>query len=506
MKFYKELMILLFFLLFFSFPSLAQVPVSRSVEFDYVRNNGDNIPLNEWKDLVFSSTDSITFRFSLKASEGEKSSFRFRIDIRTQNDSSFTLQWQPSISFKGLFEGNYQIKVSAFDPRNQWSAEPTTLSFRIDNKEAALKKELSTLKEKLKMQDTLRVKVMNSVAFFDYLYIIAAFFAGLIVFIIVYFVFLRKGKSEKKSSTYIDTFKMSTNPENNDLKAKFDKLVAENGNLKAEIAALRGQIDGLNARSVDLQEQNKELKEQMDRMQKSREELEELQKQKDDLFAVIIHDIKNPASLIKSLVDLLRSYDLTAVEQQEVMNDIFETTTKIVNLSQEVSRVLALEGTKLRMTFEKEQINYIIKDVVRRNEIHAKNKNISVLFDIDEELPPLEIDVQKIDEVIDNLISNGIKFSPSGSKVRVKTVKELKRVVVEISDNGLGLSEEDVQMAFQRGTRLGAQPTGGESSSGFGLWIVKKLIEAHGGKVWVKSVLGKGSTFAISLPFTQERD
>ncbi len=514
-KIFKKIKRVFFFTLTFFFlfnltgSLFCQDSQSRRVVFETVKINGDAIPEELWDDLVFSAEDSITFRFSLKADGGEKSRFRFRIDIRTSNDSSFRLQWQPVISYKGLYEGNYRIKVSAFDPRSRWTADPAVLYFRVDDKEAALRKEVSELKERLNQRntaDTVRVTDEKKSFSFDLISILIGIFAGILFFIIIYFAFLRKKTAKEKSSTYMETFKMETTPEETVPKEKYNKVIAENSNLKAEISSLRGQIDGLNARSEELSNQNKDLKEQMDRIEKSRDEIEELQKQKDDLFAVIIHDIKNPASLIKSLVDLLRSYDLTAVEQQEVMNDIFETTTKIVNLSQEVSRILALEGTKLTLKLENEQINDIIKDVVRRNDVHAKKKNISILLDLDENLPGVEMDVQKIDEVIDNLISNGIKFSPEGTKVRVKSAKELKRVVVEVSDNGQGLSEEDVQSAFQRGTRLSAKPTGGETSSGFGLWIVKKLIEAHQGKVWVKSVLGKGSTFALSLPFKQEKD
>ena len=98
-------------------------------------------------------------------------------------------------------------------------------------------------------------------------------------------------------------------------------------------------------------------------------------------------------------------------------------------------------------------------------------------------------------------MSNAIKKKKKKGKVRILTKKENNNMIVEISDNGLGLSEEDVQKAFQRGVRLSATPTAGESSSGFGLWIVKKLVEAHKGKVWIRSALGRGSTFAFSIPY-----
>jgi signal transduction histidine kinase len=119
-------------------------------------------------------------------------------------------------------------------------------------------------------------------------------------------------------------------------------------------------------------------------------------------------------------------------------------------------------------------------------------------------MPDVDLDYQKIDEVIDNLVSNAIKFSHKGGKIRIKTRKNGNNdVTVEVSDNGLGLTEEDIQRAFQRGSKLSAQPTGGEASSGLGLWIVKKLVEAHNGKVWVKSALGQGSTFAFTIPLKQ---
>jgi len=114
------------------------------------------------------------------------------------------------------------------------------------------------------------------------------------------------------------------------------------------------------------------------------------------------------------------------------------------------------------------------------------------------------MDVQKIDEVLDNLISNALKFSHEKGTVRIRTHKQDSNILIEISDNGLGLSEEDIKEAFQRGAKLSAKPTQGEPSSGLGLWIVKKLIEAHKGRVWVKSTLGKGSTFSISLPIVKE--
>jgi signal transduction histidine kinase len=283
-------------------------------------------------------------------------------------------------------------------------------------------------------------------------------------------------------------------------KEDYDKLNTECQRVKSELASLRNKIDAMNIRSAELQQQNKELKEQVESVNKTLDDLKLIQKEKDALFATVIHDIKNPAGLIKSLVELLRSYDLTANEQKDILKDIVETTTRIVTLSQEVSRILALEGGRIILNYESVNINEIIQDVYRFNTVNAEKKSINLLIEFAEDPLEVSVDPQKISEVTDNLLSNAIKFTPKNGTVKLKTKRTNDSVVVEVADNGLGLSEEDIRNAFHQGAQLSAKPTAGETSSGLGLWIVKKLVEAHKGRVWVKSALGKGSTFFFSLP------
>ena len=98
------------------------------------------------------------------------------------------------------------------------------------------------------------------------------------------------------------------------------------------------------------------------------------------------------------------------------------------------------------------------------------------------------------------MLNNAIKYGPKDTEVILESFFTDTKVTIEVSDNGVGLSEEDLKNIFNKGATLSAKPTGNESSSGLGLWIVKKLVEAHHGKVWVKSKVGKGSTFVVELP------
>lgn len=284
-----------------------------------------------------------------------------------------------------------------------------------------------------------------------------------------------------------------------------NKLIRENSNLKAEIDALRERIDALQDRCNDLRAQKSDLTVRVEMLAQSKVEIENLQKQKDELFAVLIHDIKNPAGMIKNLVELLFHYNLNANEQQDIISDIFKTTTTIVSLSQEISRVMALETTELKLTISIIDLNDIIFTALKRNKDKADKKHITMKSEIEKFLPEIEADHLMIEEIIENLLSNAVKFTHENGKVLIRVNKESEtKIIVEVIDTGQGLSEGDIRNAFVRGAKLSASPTAGESSSGLGLWVVKKLVDGHNGRVMIKSILKKGSNFAFTIPTVHE--
>lgn len=463
--------------------------------------NGKAITPDKMDKIVLSTYDSLKINYSIESDEkANLNSYYFRVTLSNSLDSSSKVTGVSSALYTSLNEGNYVFSVGAFDLKGAWLASNESFSFKVSNSESELIKELEQKEILLKeYEEKIEASGNPLKGGFDLLSILLGAFVGLVLGIPIALVFARIFSPKVKKSNR-GVRNMNNEETITISKEEYNKLLTENSNLRAEIAALRGQIDAMQARAVEMKKRNKDLEESIASLSSSKNELESLQKQKDELFALIIHDIKNPAALIKSLVELLRSYDLSAVEQQEIINDIAETTTRIVALSHEVSKILALETSRLMLDIEPAQVSEIVTDVVRRNTIQSDTKGITMTSDIAENLPEAEIDIQKIEEVVDNLISNAIKFTQKGGKVHVRAFVENKNITVEVTDNGLGLSESDVRNAFQRGSRLSATPTAGESSTGLGLWIVKKLIDAHSGRVWVKSTLGKGSTFAFSLP------
>lgn len=502
MKIGTKLSLIIIFFLISSHLEAQDQGELKDIRFNKILVNGEAKDIGT-NTVLISSRDTIAISYGVEVGKDElRRNFLFRIGLIRGNDQKMESTGSPSATYMNLAEDRYLFVISAFDLEGTWRTPIDTLIIEVDDSKAALAAEIGNLQLEIMRKDSL-LKAMESGkseqvkprSMNTYLLLTIALILGSVVTIFVFTILGRKEKLSHKE----EANKMQYESEQKS--SSLENLKEENGRLKAELSVLRGQISAMQDRSDEIQLQNKELKGIIEKLNSSKQELEELQVQKDELFAVVIHDIKNPVSLIKSLVELLTSYDLTASEQQEIMEDLTKTTLRIVSLSQEVSKIMTLEGNKLHLNYEKLDIKEILDDVYQRNKANADKKLIKMTNEVQEGLPEISIDANKIDEVADNLISNAIKFTQEGGDIRIKTVLETKGITVQISDTGLGLSEEDIKRTFMRGSKLGAKPTGGESSTGLGLWIVKKLIEAHDGRVWVKSSLGKGSTFAFYLPF-----
>ena len=313
------------------------------------------------------------------------------------------------------------------------------------------------------------------------------------------------GTSQQKSKkTYervtTDSGDARSRQDNAQLLETIRQLKDENNVLRMQTDAQKNQIEILKKQHAELSEVNNELIAQKERHAASQVQLEILQKQKEDLFAIAIHDLKNPAGAIKGYVDLLQSYDYNAVEQQEIMGHLVSTSSRIVEIAQSISVIIAESENVGSMNMVRSPIKVMIDAVCNRNMVYAQSKGVKVINSSSPDSPPILIDEFKFEEVIENLINNAIKFANEGTIVQVRSYFNSTHVLVEISDNGVGMSKEDVARAFTKGAKLSAKPTAGEPSSGLGLWIVKNIVEGHGGKVNIESKLGAGTKFTIQLP------
>ena len=282
------------------------------------------------------------------------------------------------------------------------------------------------------------------------------------------------------------------------LRNELNRIGGHNEFLSAKINVLDEKIKLLEKANIQLLQKKEELL-------AAKQKLEALQKRKDEVFATAVHDIKNPASAIHGYLELLESYDLTASEQQEIIQNMIQSSEQIFKLTKEITEVVANENPEPMLKKASTSIKNIIDSVCSQNMAYADSKKVKLVNKSSMNIPNVLIDGGKIEEVIDNLVNNAIKYAPEGTSVFVSTYFTSAKLTVEVADDGVGLSDEDVSKAFTKGTKLSSKPTGKESSSGLGLWIVKRIVEEHDGKVFLKSKLGVGSTFSFELPVVKER-
>lgn len=464
------------------------------VSVDEVNVNGETADTYYGDNIVISNSDSILFKYSVNP-KLESEPVLYRVMLIMGNDTSINVISGLEVRYANLPQANYKFIISAFDSSGKLNAKEDRIEFKVDNnlnsvlvRSNNLEAQIEDLKKKLEEleEDNGIVSIVADIALIILIIVI-------LIFVVIYF---RNRPKKKKSSLATKQKEVKVSSSNQ------KDLALENANLKAELTALRMQIDKMQEQSRNLVLQNKGLQETLNISNKSKLELEELQKQKEELFAVIVHDIKNPASVIKGLVDLLTNYDSTASDFEDIMKDIAASSSRILMLSSEISKIMALEGTVLKLHYEDVDINDIANDVFTRNSYNARNKSLTYECMFDNNLPEIALDILRIDEVMDNLISNAIKYTDRSGSILVETTfdKDKNHIVFSVSDTGQGLSEEDIKGTFMKGATLSSKPTAGESATGLGLWIVKKMVEAHDGYVWVKSKKGEGSTFAFSIP------
>ncbi|MBD1207410.1 MAG: hybrid sensor histidine kinase/response regulator [Ignavibacteria bacterium] len=243
------------------------------------------------------------------------------------------------------------------------------------------------------------------------------------------------------------------------------------------------------------------VEERTRQLHKQNEELVALNAEKNEFLGIAAHDLKNPLSGIKSLSEMLlySADDLTDAYRQEFLHQILASSERMFELITNLLDVNAIEQQGIALSIVRLDSVPIVRMICDMYNTRAEAKQIRVLT----EAPPealVHADELAMQQVIDNIVSNAVKYSPHGKNITVRITQNSTTVRIAVQDEGPGLSEEDKTKLFGKFARLSARPTGGEHSTGLGLSIVKKMVEAMNGKVWCESELGKGACFIVELP------
>ncbi len=230
--------------------------------------------------------------------------------------------------------------------------------------------------------------------------------------------------------------------------------------------------------------------------------LEELNEQKNKFLGIAAHDLRNPISAINMFSSLILEEEDTGLNEEYVdfVEEIKNSSTFMLKLLNDLLDISKIESGKIEVN--RTDVNYIdfIRKCIKVNRTLAENKKISIGESFAIESIQLNIDQEKITQVLNNLISNAIKYSHRDTEITVKIFERDSMIYTEVHDQGQGIPPEEISTLFEEFQKTSVQATEGEKSTGLGLAIAKKIIETHGGCVHVESEVGKGSVFSFTLP------
>lgn len=231
-------------------------------------------------------------------------------------------------------------------------------------------------------------------------------------------------------------------------------------------------------------------------------EIRSIERMKTAFVSTVSHELRTPLTSIKGFISTLLAdtdnyYDAaTQREFYQIIDAECDRLTRLINDLLNVSRIEA--GRALELNPKEIEIRPLVERVVSVQRSYTNKHNI--IIDLEDDLPIIIADEDKLDQILTNLVNNAIKYSPNGGEIRVTCRKNGDGVLFSVSDQGMGIPPEHLPKVFERFHRVDNRDTRKVGGTGIGLFLVKHLVEAHGGKIWVESEVGKGTTFYFTLP------
>lgn len=223
-----------------------------------------------------------------------------------------------------------------------------------------------------------------------------------------------------------------------------------------------------------------------------------------DLMNATVHDLKNPLTSIKLYAQLIQREGQAHPNILVMTERIVKSSDFILSNLNDLLNLSQIEDGEMKLRIEPCSLDSLLKDVLGDFEIVAKQKRQRLVFE-NLVCKPIAGDRMRLREVFENLLSNASKYAHADTTINLIAREEGDKALIEVRDEGQGLSEDDMLKLFKKFARLSAVPTGKEGSNGLGLSIVKTLVELHSGKIWAESQgKDKGATFYVSLPLVCE--
>lgn len=245
-------------------------------------------------------------------------------------------------------------------------------------------------------------------------------------------------------------------------------------------------------------------KEALEKLALSEKQLRISNSTKDRIFSIIAHDLRSPLASLISFQEAVRLDHLEEAHMKGFLERYFKDVNKIYDMLENLLYWARTHMDEMQVRPKKCNISNIIDDNISFFSFTAEEKKIALHYDYPQNLPAFA-DADLINIVIRNLISNALKFTPSGGKIKIKGRMEGDFIEISVLDNGVGLNEEDMKKILRPDQHFTTRGTRGEKGTGLGLMLCKEFVEKNGGAISVESEPGKGSTFRFTVPVFMEK-
>jgi signal transduction histidine kinase len=250
-------------------------------------------------------------------------------------------------------------------------------------------------------------------------------------------------------------------------------------------------------------EQREQLAELNKKLQLAYEEVDRLSKAKSEFISIASHQLRTPLTAIKGYISMLLegTYGKIIDRARKPLENVYKSNERLIRLVNDLLSISRIEAGKIEFESELTQIEEIIDEVVFEMEINAQKKGLYLKWEKSETpLPKMNLDREKMRQVILNIVDNSIKYTQEGG-IEIKCEVQNSTLKIMITDTGEGMTKEDLEKIFETFSRGTVGVTTYTEGAGLGLYIAKKFVEMHGGRIWAESEgKGKGSTFYIELP------
>ena len=230
-------------------------------------------------------------------------------------------------------------------------------------------------------------------------------------------------------------------------------------------------------------------------------EIEQLSKLRSEFVSIVSHEFRTPLTGIQGFSEMMRDEDLTLPEMREYAGDINKDARRLARLITDMLDLDRMESGRMTLNSEPVDLNQIITDAAALFRLSAADHPIEL--DLDESLRGIMGDSDRLTQVVTNLVSNAIKYSPAGGAVELRTTRAERTVLLTVRDHGMGIPAEQLEKIFDRYSRVETTETRAIQGTGLGLPIVRQIVQLCEGQVWATSESGQGSVFYVELPLLE---